>query len=300
MPPIPPSNRACTRTRGSDSTPSTEPGARTVHPARNQGSDSTPSTEPGARTVHPARNQGLGQYTQHGTRGSDSTPSTEPGARTVHPARNQGLGQYTQHEPAQHGTRGSDSTPTSRKPGGSDSTPSTEPGLGQYTQHGTRGSDSTPSTEPRGAGQVHPSTEPGARTVHPARNQGLGQYTQHGTRGSDSTPSTEPGARTVEEGSRAAAVSLQVGDEMVNINQVPLSGYRQEAICLVKGSYKTLNLVVKRCIKAGTERMKNSCYLKAIRPKSDTSHFSNNCLQTDYFTYNSLYHNSSGSEVYIN
>ena len=31
----------------------------------------------------------------------------------------------------------------------------------------------------------------------------------------------------------------------------------------------------------------------------DTSHFSNNCLQTDDFTYNSLYHNSSGSEVYI-
>eukprot|EP00063_Salmo_salar_P096249 XP_014071084.1 PREDICTED: protein Shroom3-like isoform X1 [Salmo salar] len=35
---------------------------------------------------------------------------------------------------------------------------------------------------------------------------------------------------------------------MVNINQVPLSGYRQEAICLVKGSYKTLNLVVKRSV----------------------------------------------------
>ena len=50
----------------------------------------------------------------------------------------------------------------------------------------------------------------------------------------------------MEEGSKAAAVSLQVGDEMLNINQVPLSGYRQEAICLVKGSYKTLNLVVKR------------------------------------------------------
>ena len=30
----------------------------------------------------------------------------------------------------------------------------------------------------------------------------------------------------------------------------------------------------------------------------DTSHFYNNCLQTDNFTYNSLYHNSSGSEVY--
>ena len=30
-----------------------------------------------------------------------------------------------------------------------------------------------------------------------------------------------------------------------------------------------------------------------------TSNVSNNCLQTDYFTYNPLYHNSSGSEVYI-
>ncbi|XP_054905076.1 protein Shroom2 isoform X2 [Poeciliopsis prolifica] len=50
----------------------------------------------------------------------------------------------------------------------------------------------------------------------------------------------------VEEGSKAAAVSLQVGDELVNINEVPLSGYRQEAICLVKGSHKTLSLVVKR------------------------------------------------------
>ncbi|XP_062412968.1 protein Shroom2 isoform X2 [Sardina pilchardus] len=50
----------------------------------------------------------------------------------------------------------------------------------------------------------------------------------------------------VEEGSKAAAVRLQVGDELVNINEIPLSGYRQEAICLVKGSHKTLTLVVKR------------------------------------------------------
>ncbi|XP_035266497.1 protein Shroom2-like isoform X2 [Anguilla anguilla] len=50
----------------------------------------------------------------------------------------------------------------------------------------------------------------------------------------------------VEEGSKAAAVRLQVGDEIVNINEVPLSGYRQEAICLVKGSHKTLALVVRR------------------------------------------------------
>ncbi|XP_034386630.1 protein Shroom2 isoform X2 [Cyclopterus lumpus] len=50
----------------------------------------------------------------------------------------------------------------------------------------------------------------------------------------------------VEEGSKAASVSLQVGDELVNINEIPLSGFRQEAICLVKGSHKTLSLVVKR------------------------------------------------------
>ncbi|XP_058257913.1 protein Shroom2 isoform X6 [Hemibagrus wyckioides] len=53
----------------------------------------------------------------------------------------------------------------------------------------------------------------------------------------------------VEEGSKAAGVRLQVGDELVNINEVPLSGYRQEAICLVKGSHKTLSLVVKRRMK---------------------------------------------------
>ncbi|XP_048855260.1 protein Shroom2-like isoform X2 [Brienomyrus brachyistius] len=50
----------------------------------------------------------------------------------------------------------------------------------------------------------------------------------------------------VEENSLAAAVKLQVGDEIVTINEIPLSGYRQEAICLVKGSYKTLSLVVRR------------------------------------------------------
>ncbi|XP_019904799.3 protein Shroom2 isoform X3 [Esox lucius] len=53
----------------------------------------------------------------------------------------------------------------------------------------------------------------------------------------------------VEEGSEAAAVGLQTGDEIVNINQVPLTGYRQEAICLVKGSHRTLTLVVKRVMR---------------------------------------------------
>ncbi|XP_072540321.1 protein Shroom2 isoform X2 [Salminus brasiliensis] len=53
----------------------------------------------------------------------------------------------------------------------------------------------------------------------------------------------------VEEGSKAAAVRLQAGDELININDVSLGGYRQEAICLVKGSHKTLTLVVKRRMK---------------------------------------------------
>ncbi|XP_049578687.1 protein Shroom2 isoform X1 [Syngnathus scovelli] len=50
----------------------------------------------------------------------------------------------------------------------------------------------------------------------------------------------------VEESSKAAAVGLQAGDELVNINEIPLSGFRQEAICLVKGSHRTLSLMVKR------------------------------------------------------
>ncbi|RXM99548.1 Protein Shroom2 [Acipenser ruthenus] len=49
----------------------------------------------------------------------------------------------------------------------------------------------------------------------------------------------------IEEGSKAAAAGkLQAGDEIVSINEF-LTGYRQEAICLVKGSHKLLTLVVK-------------------------------------------------------
>ncbi|XP_061635008.1 protein Shroom2 isoform X3 [Phyllopteryx taeniolatus] len=53
----------------------------------------------------------------------------------------------------------------------------------------------------------------------------------------------------VEEASKAAAVGLEAGDELVNINEIPLSGFRQEAICLVKGSHRTLSLMVKRNMK---------------------------------------------------
>ncbi|KAF3857067.1 hypothetical protein F7725_008926 [Dissostichus mawsoni] len=63
-------------------------------------------------------------------------------------------------------------------------------------------------------------------------------------------------AEEVEEGSEAAAVCLQVGDEMVSVNAVSLSGSRQEAICLVKSSHKTLSLGVRRY---GNRRYLSSC-----------------------------------------
>ncbi|XP_066501835.1 protein Shroom3 isoform X2 [Hoplias malabaricus] len=52
----------------------------------------------------------------------------------------------------------------------------------------------------------------------------------------------------VEEDGKAAQLDrpLQVGDEVVIINGVELSGFRQEAISLVKGSYKTLQLTIRR------------------------------------------------------
>ncbi|XP_038590045.1 protein Shroom3 isoform X2 [Micropterus salmoides] len=52
----------------------------------------------------------------------------------------------------------------------------------------------------------------------------------------------------VEEGGKAESVEvpLLVGDEIIIINNVELTGYRQEAIALVKGSYKTLQLTVRR------------------------------------------------------
>lgn len=52
----------------------------------------------------------------------------------------------------------------------------------------------------------------------------------------------------IEEGGKADSLAskLQAGDEVVNINEVELSSSRREAISLVKGSYKTLKLVIRR------------------------------------------------------
>ncbi|XP_017732092.1 PREDICTED: protein Shroom3-like [Rhinopithecus bieti] len=52
----------------------------------------------------------------------------------------------------------------------------------------------------------------------------------------------------VEEGGKADTLrsKLQAGDEVVHINEVTLSSSRKEAVSLVKGSYKTLRLGVRR------------------------------------------------------
>ncbi|KAM9794641.1 protein Shroom3 isoform 3-T3 [Syngnathus typhle] len=52
----------------------------------------------------------------------------------------------------------------------------------------------------------------------------------------------------VEEGGKADTLEcpLQVGDEIIIINDIDLTGYRQEAIALVKGSFKTLQITVRR------------------------------------------------------
>ncbi|XP_065545373.1 protein Shroom4 isoform X9 [Lathamus discolor] len=51
----------------------------------------------------------------------------------------------------------------------------------------------------------------------------------------------------VEEGGKAAlSHRLQPGDELVNISGTPLYGSRQEALILIKGSYRTLKMIVRR------------------------------------------------------
>uniref|UniRef100_A0A3Q3Q0G0 PDZ domain-containing protein n=1 Tax=Monopterus albus TaxID=43700 RepID=A0A3Q3Q0G0_MONAL len=74
---------------------------------------------------------------------------------------------------------------------------------------------------------------------------------------------------SVEEGGKADTLDqpLQVGDELVIINDVELTGYRQEAIALVKGSYKTLQLTVRRyrrcvcmCVYTGLRLKPNPLY----------------------------------------
>ncbi|XP_072288042.1 protein Shroom4 isoform X2 [Pyxicephalus adspersus] len=51
----------------------------------------------------------------------------------------------------------------------------------------------------------------------------------------------------IEDGGKAAkSEKMEVGDELVNINGTPLYGSRQEALILIKGSYKILKMIVRR------------------------------------------------------
>ncbi|XP_040261524.1 protein Shroom4 isoform X1 [Bufo bufo] len=51
----------------------------------------------------------------------------------------------------------------------------------------------------------------------------------------------------IEDGGKAAKCEkIEVGDELVNINGTPLHGSRQEALILIKGSYKILKMIVRR------------------------------------------------------
>ncbi|XP_042312431.1 protein Shroom2 isoform X2 [Sceloporus undulatus] len=98
----------------------------------------------------------------------------------------------------------------------------------------------------------------------------------------------------IEEGSKAAAADkLLAGDEIISINDVGLSGFRQEAICLVKGSHKTLKLVVKR--KNDLACRPHSWHATKFtenQPETDTSRLpsTNVCA-----SWHSRYHASSSS-----
>lgn len=61
----------------------------------------------------------------------------------------------------------------------------------------------------------------------------------------------------IEEGGKVDALEcqLQVGDELVRINDVELSSSRSEAISLVKGSYKNLQLVVRSSMNVSTVKL---------------------------------------------
>lgn len=51
----------------------------------------------------------------------------------------------------------------------------------------------------------------------------------------------------IEDGGKAAlSQKMRTGDELVNINGTPLYGSRQEALILIKGSFRTLKLIVRR------------------------------------------------------
>lgn len=91
----------------------------------------------------------------------------------------------------------------------------------------------------------------------------------------------------VEAGSGAALARVRIGDQIVSVNSVLLSGYRLEAICLVKSSHKTLSLGIKRrnessCRPNSWHSAKSTDNPTTDSPKSEPSPAPDSTWQTKY------------------
>nr|XP_014342085.1 PREDICTED: protein Shroom4 [Latimeria chalumnae] len=82
----------------------------------------------------------------------------------------------------------------------------------------------------------------------------------------------------IEDGGKAALSRiLRTGDELVNINGTPLYGSRQEALILIKGSYRILKIVVRR--RSGPVIRPHTWHLakqSELQPETPAMHFSPN------------------------
>ncbi|GCB72736.1 hypothetical protein scyTo_0006448 [Scyliorhinus torazame] len=88
----------------------------------------------------------------------------------------------------------------------------------------------------------------------------------------------------IEDGGKAAlSKKLQLGDEIVNINGSPLYGSRQEALILIKGSYKALKMVVKRRNGPGIRPYTwHLAKLSEAPPEATMMHHSSACLSLSW------------------
>ncbi|XP_069504756.1 protein Shroom4 isoform X2 [Ambystoma mexicanum] len=67
---------------------------------------------------------------------------------------------------------------------------------------------------------------------------------------------------------------MQIGDELVNINGTPLYGSRQEALILIKGSYRTLKMIVRRRnVPVIRPHSWHLAKLSEVRPEAGNMHF---------------------------
>ncbi|XP_078519948.1 protein Shroom4 isoform X2 [Lissotriton helveticus] len=67
---------------------------------------------------------------------------------------------------------------------------------------------------------------------------------------------------------------MQIGDELVNINGTPLYGSRQEALILIKGSYRILKMIVRRRnVPVIRPHSWHLAKLSEVRPEAGTMHF---------------------------